>query len=809
MLLNGKWNLKGPDAQGNMIDVEATVPGCVHTDFINAGILGDIYYRDNAETCKFIENNDYTYEKTFTVDKVYKNAYVEFDGLDTYCDVYLNNVKIGEGNNMFLEYAFCVDGIIKEGENTLTVKFRSPVLEVRTRAGELKACFTKERVFTRRIQCTYGWDWVGRFVTMGIYRDVRLTFRKANELENVYVYTKRITPFSAQINAEFTFRDVEPETEDVNIEIYSPDNKLIFGKKRKILKETMDESFDIVNPELWYPNGYGEQPLYTFVISTDNSRKELKFGIREITVIQIEDEEGSEEQLQCREMQKDEDFAWRDKNERTASFFVVVNDIKIFCRGANWVPCEPFPSAETKEKITKLLELAKDGKMNMIRVWGGGIFEQDHFYEECDRLGILVTQDFLMACAKYPDTEEWFIKALNDEAKTVALRLRNHPCLAWWTGDNENAEFGTENTTDFNGYRSATYGIEPVIKMYDKERKFFPSSPYGGEFYSSVTRGTTHNTNYQELVYARVKDTQFDYYTEYLSKGISRFSVEQCCYGEGFASSLKKFMTDEDIYGEDQTISEYHTKTGPIHFTLFQMANVMSEKIFGKFKDGYDRLRKIQMLQCEWIRLTFEAHRRNMWFNAGLVYWMLNDCWPASIGWSIIDYYALPKPGYYSFKRCAGSMVASIENKNGRLIAHISNDRFSPCEGKGSLYVYDFKKNEKVLDKSFDFSVSKATAEKVFECDYSEFEKLLTKDTIIVFDAESNLGKDRTFYVKDGLVSLDLSYEDAEIIAEDDDSITVKANQFLPYAIFDLPYLLEENAVTMLTSEVRKINKKK
>ena len=809
MLLNGKWTLTGPDAKGNMISVDATVPGCVHTDFINNGILGDIYYRDNAESCKFIEDNDYTYEKTFVVDKVSKNAYIEFDGLDTYANVYLNGTKIGECDNMFLEYAFNVDGIIKEGENILTVKFRSPILEARSRTGELKACFTKERVFTRRIQCTYGWDWVGRFVTMGIYKDVRLTFRKANELENVYVYTKRITPFSAQINAEFTFRDVEPETEDVNIRIYSPDNKLIFAKKRRILKETMDESFDIVNPELWYPNGYGEQPLYTFVISTDNSKKEIKFGIREITVVQIEDEEGSKEQLQCREMQKDEDFAWRDKNERTASFFVVVNDIKIFCRGANWVPCEPFPSAETPEKITKLLTLAKDASMNMIRVWGGGIFEQDHFYDECDRLGILVTQDFLMACAEYPAKEEWFIKALNDEAKTVALRLRNHTCLAWWTGDNENAEWGSENTTDFKGYLAATYGIEPIIKMYDKERKFFPSSPYGGEFYSSVTRGTTHNTNYQELVYARVKDTQFDYYTEYLSKGISRFSVEQCCYGEGFASSLKKFMTEEDIYGEDQTISEYHTKTGPIHFTLFQMANVMSEKIFGKFKDGYDRLRKIQMLQCEWIRLTFEAHRRNMWFNAGLVYWMLNDCWPASIGWSIIDYYALPKPGYYSFKRCAGSMVASIENKNGRLIAHISNDRFSPCEGKGSLYVYDFKKNEKVLDKSFDFSLGEAISEKVFECDYSEFERCLTRDTIIVFDAESNLGKDRTFYVKDGLVSLDLSYEDAEIILEDEESITVKAKEFLPYAIFDLPYLLEENAVTMLTGEVRKINKKK
>ena len=133
---------------------------------------------------------------------------------------------------------------------------------------------------------------------------------------------------------------------------------------------------------------------------------------------------------------------------------------------------------------------------------------------------------------------------------------------------------------------------------------------------------------------------------------------------------------------------------------------------------------------------------------------MLNDCWPAAIGWSIIDYYAMPKPGYYSFKRCAKPMVASIENKDGKLIAHISNDRYEGCEGKGSLYLYDFKKNEKILEKTFDFSLGENIAEKVFECDYKEFEKLLTKDNIIILDASSNLGTDRTFYVKDGLVKI-------------------------------------------------------
>ena len=809
MTLNGKWTLIGPDEKGNNVEIKAIVPGCVHTDFMANKILGDIYYRDNSKSCQFIENNNYTYEKTFNVDKLCDNAYIEFDGLDTYCDVYLNGTKIGESDNMFLPYEFNVDGILKEGENVLSVAFRSPTKEVDDRKGELWGCFSDERMFTRRVQCTYGWDWTERFVTMGIYKDVRLSFRKPNEIENVYVYTKRITPFSAQINAEFTFRDVISETEWANIEIYSPDDKLIFSKKRMILKEIMDESFDIVNPHLWYPNGYGEQPLYTLLVSTDHSKKETKFGIREITVIQPIDEKGSQYEKKCREIQADEDFAPRDKNEITSGFTVIVNDIKIFCKGGNWVPCEPFPSDETPEKITRLLELGKDGGVNMLRVWGGGIFEQDHFYDECDRLGILVTQDFLMACAQYPEKEDWFIKALNDEAKAVALRLRNHPCLAWWTGDNENAQMGNENKTEFEGYLAATYGIEPVLKIYDRERKFFPSSPYGGDVYSSVTVGTTHNTNFQRNIFELAEKTDFKNYTDYLSKMIARFSVEQSCFGLGFASSLKNFMTEDDIYGDDQYISEWHTRNGSNPFTLFMAANVMSEKMFGMVKDGYDRIKKQQMLLCEWIEIPLEAHRRNMWFTSGLVYWMFNDCWPAANGWSIVDYYAKPKPGYYTFKRCAQPMVASIENNDEKLLVHISNDIYEKCDGKGSLYLYDFKANKKIVEKAFEFSVGENTSDAVFVCDYAEFENMLDKNTIIILDVESNLGNDRTFYVKDGFASLDLSYNDVEIIAEDDDSITIRANEFVPYAILDLPYLLEDNAVTLLSGEVRKLVKKK
>jgi len=806
MDLNGKWILKGFDEKDNEISVEASVPGCVHTDFIRNGIIKDLYFRDNVNSYRWVEKKNFTYEKTFFVDEVYGNAYIEFDGLDTYCDVFLNGTKIGEADDMFIPYEFCADGALKKGENVLAVAFRPPVAEVKN-MPEREGVFARERMNTRRMQCTYGWDWVDRFVTMGIYRDVRLAFRKPNEISNVYVFTKRITPYSAQIKAEIEFRDVVPEKNTVRIKIYSPDGKIVYSKRRTILKETMNESFDIPSPQLWYPSGYGEQPLYKLVIETSSSVKETVFGIREITVVQLEDVPGSAEDLKCKEIRADEFFASRENHEKTACFTVVVNDIKIMCKGANWVPCEPFPSAETPEKIRRLLRLAKDAGTNMLRVWGGGIFEQDFFYEECDRLGILVTQDFLMACGTYPEKEEWFIKALNNEARAAALRLRNHACLAWWTGDNENGEWGSENKNDFPGYLSATYGIEPMLKKYDRERYFFPSSPWGGDFYSSVTRGTTHNTNYQPLVFKAAYETDFNNYTEYFSKMIARFSVEQCCFGLPFISSLKNFMTDEDIY-EDLKMHEFHTKNGiDEELTLFKSVTTMAEKMFGEYTDSKDRLKKQQMLQCEWIRITFEAHRRNKWFSSGLLYWMLNDCWPAANGWSIIDYYAKPKPAYYSFKRCAKPMVVSIENKNGKLCVYACNDALESCNGKASLYLYNCKTGEKCIVKSFCFNVAENSSELAFECDSSEYEKLMTGDSVIVCDAESNLGNDRTFYVKGKLANLGIAYKNAEIISEDEDSITVKADEFTPCALLDVPYLLEENCFPMLAGETRRIRK--
>ena len=358
---------------------------------------------------------------------------------------------------------------------------------------------------------------------------------------------------------------------------------------------------------------------------------------------------------------------------------------------------------------------------------------------------------------------------------------------------------GSENRTGFDGYLAGAYGIEPILKTYDPQRYFLPSSPYGGDEYCSTTRGTTHNTFYLGDIFAYLRDSDFSDYRSFFSDFFARFSAEQAAFGLPFVSSLEKFMTEEDIFGEDTTISEFHMKNNPAlgSITLFDYVNLMAQKIFGEYTDGQDRIRKQQMLHCEWMRLTFEAHRRNKWFSSGLLYWMFNDCWPAANGWSIIDYYAAPKPAYYMFKRCAKPAVVCLEERSGQISVYVSNDALEEAVGSGLLYLYDLKNNRNLSEMKFDFHVAANSAEKVFACEAED----ILPNTIWLCDIECSLNNDRTLLVPKRFCDLDIRYADARIIRQSENEIEVTADEFQPYVMLDVPYLLEENCFTLKKGE--------
>lgn len=806
MLLNGKWTLNYVDTNGASIALDAIVPGCIHTDLLKNGKIADFYWRDNAKDVQWIENMDCSYTKEIWVETLEKNAFIRFDGLDTYCDIYLNDVLIGACNNMFIPYEFNVDGVLKQGKNKLAVFFRSPIKEVEGKEKRAGA-FTTERLHTRRIQCTYGWDWVERFVSMGIYKDVHLYSKQTNQIDNVYVYTKYIHKEFAQIGVEINVADFTDNGDQVQISILSPSGEEIYRKNRVMLDKKIKQTVDILSPALWFPAGYGKQPLYQLCISTPTDKKEVAFGIRQICILQAEDGLGSLEESKCKELRIKEHLKAVDFNERGSSFIAIVNGLKIMCKGANWVPCEPFPSAETDEKISSILQLSVDAGMNMVRVWGGGVFEKEHFYNECDRLGLLVLQDFLMACGTYPEQEEWFIEELKKEAKFACLQLRNHACLAWWHGDNENGVKGNENIVNYDGYLSVKNALAPIIEECDPHREFLQSSPFGGNTFASATKGTSHVTAYLGTIFEYIENSDFSNYVDYFAGFLSRFCSEYPIFGFSFVSSIKKFLTEEDIFGDNDELLAFHSKGNPdLKMDLYDYFKLMAEKIFGTFKDGADKVFKQQYVQCESLRIALENYRRNKWFSSGILFWMLNDCWPASSGWSLIDYYAMPKPAYYAFKRCAKPVIASIERANGHYKVYVCNDALKGVSGTGRIYAYDTACEKEGASFDFAFQVNANESAPVFEIAVEEF--ALDKAVLILCDIQTEEGLDRAYYIQDKFADLQYGHNRCIFHEEANGRITVEATGFVPFVMLDVPFVVSDNCFMLKKGEKMSIEKR-
>ena len=796
IFLNGEWRATCFNTDGSVdFTFDGIVPGCAHTDLSGTRIPKDLFYRDNTDASQWIESRDFEYNKCFTLDSVPENAKLVFCGLDTYADIYLNGNHVGYTDNMFIKHRFTVSDLLREGTNELTVHLYSPIKKV-DGLPLLHGAFTQERMRTRRIQCTYGWDWVARFVTCGIWRDVYIESNDGFSVKDAYVYTDHVSESFASIVVEAEFEGYE-NGGYADVMIISPSGKTVYSNRFFRKEGFLKEYIDIRDAELWYPFDYGKQPLYKLVICD----KEFTFGIRCAKILELPDEKDSPYYNKCLEIKNSVSGKQYDRNENFSGFSLLINNVPVMCKGANWVPSEPFPSAETDEKITELLELAKEAGVNMLRVWGGGIFEKPHFYNECDRLGILVTQDFLMACGTYPENEQSFIDHLRKEAEFAARELRNHPSLVWWSGDNENATDGYDSADDYTGRRAIHEGIYPVLKQLDHSRRFLLSSPYGGTPYASKTRGTTHNTNYLGCsIFPYILGDTMENYKDHFKEYLARFIAEEPTTGAVSLPSLRKFMTDEDIFEHDE-MWNYHTKDNPhLPFTIFEVLLQFSKKVLGDFRDGRDRYFKLKYAQYEWVRITLESIRRNKGFNNGIIYWMYNDCWPASSGWAFVDYYCLPKASFYSFKRCAGGIIASID-KQGDYEVYLCNDTLDPAGVKLTL---SYIKNGSVYPISNqDAYIKPSRSEKALILPCS----LVPDDGILICDVRGNGIENRAFY-KNGPLHI-APTDSVCVISKTDDSITVTAGTYVHAVELEGEYVFEDNYFSLLPDEIRTVSFRK
>ncbi|HOZ30169.1 MAG TPA: hypothetical protein PLL66_04565 [Bacteroidales bacterium] len=636
----------------------AKIPGNIHTDLFANGLIPDPFFNTNSDSLKWISEKDWKYRKEFDLssDFINRNLELVFDGIDTYSEVFLNGEKIGETENMFRQWVFIInDSIRKKQNNLIEVIFHPSSKYNQERQDSGLYSIPDNRVHTRKAQYQYGWDFAPNIETCGIYKDVYINSWEKLRIKNISIEQKLITDTAAILIAH-----IELESENYyngNIRISSPANEFdSLYQKLEINEGTQiyPVEFCIRRPELWWCNGYGNQKLYEIKIEVSTKfrveSKTIKTGIREIELCTNIDKNGQE-------------------------FYFILNGQPIFARGSNWVPAEYFSGSNSDAKYLELLTLAKEANFNMLRVWGGGIYENDYFYELCDSLGIMIWQDFMFACAMYP-LDDKMIDNIKEEVKYQTRRLYNHPAVVMYCGNNEISngwfDWGWQKQYNiskedsiqiWNDYDNLFHRIIPdVVYEIDKSRTYIPSSPFfGWGNDESLTHGDSH--------YWGVWWGEQDFNSYFFKTG--RFMSEY-----GFQSfpdiiSLMKFIPKDSLYRYSQSITN-HQK----HIRGFYLINKYMEKEYPIPEKFDDYIYLTQLLQAEGIQKAFDAHLSAVPYCMGTLFWQFNDCWPA-ISWSAVDYYNNPKALYFFAKRSFRNIyISAFENDNSFNINIINQNNY-------------------------------------------------------------------------------------------------------------------------------------
>jgi len=672
-LSSEKWQFKNSKENKWLT---ASVPGTVHLDLMNNKLIPDPYKDENEKKVQWVENEDWDYQTVFKISaKELENQNVDlvFHGLDTFSEIYLNGKLLTKTDNMFRTWKIPVKNDLKIGNNILQIKFKSSANIGKDLAKKVPFTMPESpRSFVRKAQYQFGWDWGPRLVTAGIWKDIKLNFWNHAKLENVKVEQKNLTKQKADLN--------------IHAEIFAEQN----GKYSFLINnETHDVSlqqglnkilvpFQIANPKLWQPNGWGEPTLYDLKVSLKKDSKTLsskseRIGLRTIELIQEKDEKGK-------------------------SFYFKVNGNPMYAKGTNWIPSDSFTPRITKEKYQKLIKDCKDANMNMIRVWGGGIYEDDEFYKACDENGILVWQDFMFAGSFYPSDED-FLNNVKKEVKDQVNRLQNHPSIALWCGNNEIDEaivnwgyqkqfkYSKEDSLQvWKDYKKVFHEVIPnALKenLTSEKNIYWPTSPsIGWGHKESLTEGDSH--------YWGVWWGEFPF--EIYNEKVPRFASEYGFQGMPSLETVKSmFSGNPDLSLENPTIKAHEKNARGFH-----IINEYMKRDYVVPKDFVKYNYVSQLLQARGMQIAIEAHRRAKPYNMGTLYWQLNDCWPV-ISWSSIDYLGNWKALHYQVKRSFENQVILTEEKDDILNFYGINDELKKFEDvKVEIQVVDF--NGKILN---------------------------------------------------------------------------------------------------------------
>ena len=670
----------------------ATVPGTVHQDLIDNNKLINPFFGMNEEKVQWVEKEDWQYKTTFVLTKEQLSrqaALLNFEGLDTYADIYLNGSLLERTDNMFVGYEIPVKDVLREGENRLQVYFHSPIKmglpQLETDGFQYPAdndhSKTRVSIYSRKAPYSYGWDWGIRLATSGIWRPVTLELYDAARIEDYFVCQVSVTKELAKVNNILEVMSVPQASQQAEVVLsYSyKDGAKVTEQKSVTLQPGLNKvnmPVEIANPHLWMPNGWGEAALYDFEMTVKVDGKAVasekkRVGLRTIKVVMEDDKDGK-------------------------SFYFMVNGEPVFAKGSNLIPDDALLPNITTERYYQLVKDAKDANHNMIRVWGGGIYEDDRLYDAADEMGILIWQDFIFACTTYP-SDPAFLRRVAQEAEYNIKRLRSHASLAMWCGNNEIYEgmryWGWskkyENPAIWNemkeGYDKLFHQLLPaILKEYDADRFYMHGSPYEANWGRPHSWKIADSHNWGTW-YGRKPFESFD--TE-LPRFMSEFGFQ--AFPE--MKTIATFAEPKD-YALESDVMNAHQKASIGNFLIKKTMALYYEVP----EDFEELVYKGLVLQGFGIRHGIEAHRRNRPYCMGSLYWQLNDSWPV-VSWSSIDYYGNWKAMHYQSKRAFAPILLNAFKEGDELCIYTLSDELKEYKNVTlQLKVMDF--NGKVLNR--------------------------------------------------------------------------------------------------------------
>lgn len=684
--------------------MSARVPGTVHQDLLDHGRLPDPFYGMNEQKVQWVEKEDWLYRTVFTVtaDQLKSDAaWLTFEGLDTYADVYLNGSLLLKADNMFVGHKLAVKDVLREGENRLMIRFRSPVEETAPQwdtdgfnyPADNDHSEKRMSVYTRKAPYSYGWDWGIRLATSGIWRPVKLTFCNGAAIDDFFVHQQEVTEQVAKVDNQLEINNVTSTPKEAQVKVVYAYGEQADTLTRTVVLQPGKNSLSmpawIEKPHLWMPNGWGDPALYTFTATVSVDGKEVAsreeaIGLRSIRVVMEDDKDGK-------------------------SFYFEVNGKPMFAKGSNYIPGDALLPNMTGERYARLFEDIRAANMNMVRVWGGGIYEDDRFYEEADRNGILVWQDFIFACTTYPH-DPTFLKRVSEEAVYNMRRLRNHASLAMWCGNNEIYEgmryWGWKDKYSPVVWKEMTEGYDVLFRQLLPE---LVAANDPGRFYM---HGSPYEANWGRPESWKIADSH-NWGTWYgqkpfesLDTEIPRFMSEYGFQAFPEMKTIRMFASPED-YELESPVMNAHQKASIGNF-LIKKTMALYYKVPEKFEDLiYAGL----ILQGQGMRHGIEAHRRHRPYCMGSLPWQLNDSWPV-VSWSSIDYYGNWKAMHYQIRRAFAPVLVDAIKEGNNLSYYIMSDRLTDEELTLNLELMDF--NGKVYRKQKVDGLLPANTSKLF-----------------------------------------------------------------------------------------------